>query len=368
MTNDQTVTQALEPCPFCGAGDVNPNGICSYSKGHEAWWADGTEIRESFFVSCVKCGISNRGMFGHRTRELAITAWNTRTAHSGEGRGHPLSRYVQHLPACKLKMRMGGRCDCGLSDLRHSSEGRSNGAGEDARYFAHPHIAEPARRVIERIADAVTTMQREARTADELGEEIAKECLPLFEQLGMSNEGDGWGFDEDLFGNDDRDFLFHLRWDADRRAMERWRAGDELPRCGELRPLLGDVLGFLRIADFGAAPALAKRLTAELEETKPGNRDHVAPDHADLVVWLLGELATHQGEVERLREALVEHFPTGIRGLYEQSAQRIPVQTHVGTNCLCGWCTSATDEHEVRDEWAAHVAAALAQPEAGGER
>ena len=88
MTNDQTVTQALEPCPFCGAGDVNPNGVCSYSKGHEAWWADGTEIRESFFVSCVKCGISNRGMFGHRTRELAIIAWNTRTTHSGEGRSN----------------------------------------------------------------------------------------------------------------------------------------------------------------------------------------------------------------------------------------------------------------------------------------
>lgn len=86
MTNDQTVTQALEPCPFCGSGDVNPNGICRYSKGHEAWWADGTEIRESFFVNCGKCGISNRGMFGHRTRELAITAWNTRTAHSGESR------------------------------------------------------------------------------------------------------------------------------------------------------------------------------------------------------------------------------------------------------------------------------------------
>lgn len=54
-----------------------------------------------------------------------------RTAHSGEGRDHPLSRYVQHLPACKLKMRKGGRCDCGLSELRHPSEGRSDGVGED---------------------------------------------------------------------------------------------------------------------------------------------------------------------------------------------------------------------------------------------
>lgn len=63
-----------------------------------------------------------------RRQALILRAY--RTAHSGEGREHQLSRYVQHLPACKLKMRMGGRCDCGLSDLRRSSEARSNGAGE----------------------------------------------------------------------------------------------------------------------------------------------------------------------------------------------------------------------------------------------
>ena len=84
---------------------------------------------------------------------------------------------------------------------------------------------------------------------------------------------------------------------------------------------------------------------------------------------------THSGEgrsngagEDGLSSALAEHFPTGIRGLYEQSAQGIPVKTHVGTNCLCGWCTSATDEQEVREEWAAHVAAALSAPQGEVER
>ncbi|MGV1682959.1 hypothetical protein [Sphingopyxis sp. NJF-3] len=58
-------------------------------------------------------------------------------------------------------------------------------------------------------------------------------------------------------------------------------------------------------------------------------------------------------------ETLASHFPTGVRGLFERTAQGVPVRTHVGTNCSCGWCTAATDEHEVRQEWAAHVAAAL---------
>lgn len=49
-------------------------------------------------------------------------------------------------------------------------------------------------RLLERIAAAVTTMQRETTTDLELGEAIAKECIPLFEALGLTNEGDGWGF------------------------------------------------------------------------------------------------------------------------------------------------------------------------------
>ncbi|MGV7119536.1 Lar family restriction alleviation protein [Sphingopyxis sp. 550A] len=289
MTNDQTVTQALEPCPFCGAGDANPNGICSYSKGHEAWWADGTEIRESFFVNCVKCGISNRGMFGHQTRELAITAWNTRTAHSGEGRSNddsPVALLHENAAEGEMEVelyRHGAAC---LTDADMAAgwtetplyahppcEGRSNGEGEDAveggeylirknGYWYRPH------------AQGYTLCK------DDAGRFTLDEAIKHSHPNGPTGPRDGITYEP-----------------APRRAA----------------------------------------------------------------------LSAPQGEVERLREALVEHFPTGIRGLYEQSAQRIPVQTHVGTNCLCGWCTSATDEQEVREEWAAHVAAALAQPEAGGE-
>lgn len=50
--------------------------------------------------------------------------------------------------------------------------------------------------VIEKIADHVTTMQREGNADFHAGcEAIAKDCTPLFERLGMANEGDGWGFD-----------------------------------------------------------------------------------------------------------------------------------------------------------------------------
>lgn len=97
--------------------------------------------------------------------------------------------------------------------------------------------------------------------------------------------------------------------------------------------------------------------------------DASTPDSAHETLSLIRTAlnARQSGEGERLRGVLVEHFPTGVRGLYEHSAQRIPVQTYVGTNCLCGWCTSATDEHEVREEWAAHVLAAIrATDDAGG--
>ncbi|WP_454887330.1 hypothetical protein [Sphingomonas oryzagri] len=59
-----------------------------------------------------------------------------------------------------------------------------------------PWIAEPARRIIEKIADAVVTMKRETATAAQHAEQVARECTPLFESLGMTNEGDGWSFDD----------------------------------------------------------------------------------------------------------------------------------------------------------------------------
>ena len=59
MTNDQTVTQALKPCPMCGAEEQ----ITSNDNGP---------------VYCRKCGL----------RALSPEHWNTRTAHSGEGRSN----------------------------------------------------------------------------------------------------------------------------------------------------------------------------------------------------------------------------------------------------------------------------------------
>lgn len=67
---------------------------------------------------------------------------------------------------------------------------------------------------------------------------------------------------------------------------------------------------------------------------------------------------------DALREALVDHFPYGIRELVERSAQGLPVKSYAGTECACGWCASAGDEHEVREQWAEHVSNALAtQPQ-----
>lgn len=66
----------LKPCPSCGGEPAF--GHIHYAKSHEAWWQDGSQIRDAAFVSCVSCGISNQGMFGHQTEADAATAWNTR--------------------------------------------------------------------------------------------------------------------------------------------------------------------------------------------------------------------------------------------------------------------------------------------------
>lgn len=119
MTNDQTVTQAA----FDQAASETERlqrELDITNADHVALWIAANLIPDEPMSQCVS-------WFACRIVEAY-----ERTAHSGEGRGHFLSRYVQHLPACKLKMRMGGRCDCGLAELRHPSEGRSNGAGEDA--------------------------------------------------------------------------------------------------------------------------------------------------------------------------------------------------------------------------------------------
>lgn len=213
MTNDQTVTQALEPCPFCGG---------------EAEWRDDPGV----------CGLPFGLVVDHApscflgipmSEEAMVAAWNTRTAHSGEGRSN-----------------------------------------------------EAKRSVIERAV------------ADDLIAAIYK--------------AEGW-------------------MPGDKAGFETRTA-----RCSALYEITADP----RRNRYVATPLSIPRSNGAGED--------------------------------RLSSALAEHFPTGIRGLYEQSAQRIPVQTHVGTNCLCGWCTSATDEQEVREEWAAHVAAALSAPQGEVER
>lgn len=62
------------------------------------------------------------------------------------------------------------------------------------------YIAEPARRIIERVADAVGTMAREGDASFTAGcEAIMRETFPLFTQLGMTETDEGLGFDEDQF-------------------------------------------------------------------------------------------------------------------------------------------------------------------------
>lgn len=68
----------LKPCPFCG-GEASDCGAIKYSKSHEAWWSDGSQILFSYYVNCMSCSCDNKGMFGHQTKEKALVAWNTRT-------------------------------------------------------------------------------------------------------------------------------------------------------------------------------------------------------------------------------------------------------------------------------------------------
>lgn len=108
---------------------------------------------------------------------------------------------------------------------------------------------------------------------------------------------------------------FGLRWEADMRAIKRWQAGDELPHCGELRPLLNEILQALRDEETpdhagpDAPPTLADRLERQLAETAPGGRNLIWPDHADLVVWLIGLVEREPdtpslGEVGSLQDRL----------------------------------------------------------------
>ena len=135
MTNDQTVTQALEPCPFCG-GEGLPHRVTS-----------------GWRVSCKNCDAQPRPGFPPDTELQAITAWNTRTAHSGEGRDYAeafdILVDVQSALALTAEYSDGATVASFVSsstqyerlnrflherqnaDPRPDGEGRSNGAGKD---------------------------------------------------------------------------------------------------------------------------------------------------------------------------------------------------------------------------------------------
>lgn len=112
MTNDQTVTQALEPCPLCQSPEVEFGG---YGRG-------------VYCIICKDCCIQTKF---YPSRDAAATAWNTRTAHSGEGRDAIIERCARIADGWNR-----GRDDrvtetsiaAAIRDL--SGEGRSNGAGE----------------------------------------------------------------------------------------------------------------------------------------------------------------------------------------------------------------------------------------------
>jgi hypothetical protein len=89
---------------------------------------------------------------------------------------------------------------------------------------------------------------------------------------------------------------FQLRWDADMRAIERWQRGDLFSE--RTRALLERALAELEKAkevhaerisgdDYRECSAVAEELEGRLKIGEPGQRNHVWPDHADLVVWLL---------------------------------------------------------------------------------
>ena len=68
----------LKPCPFCG-GEASDAGTIRFGESHHAWWSDGTRILKSYYVSCIICGSSNRGLFGHQTKQQSNDLWNQRT-------------------------------------------------------------------------------------------------------------------------------------------------------------------------------------------------------------------------------------------------------------------------------------------------
>jgi hypothetical protein len=61
-----------------------------------------------------------------------------------------------------------------------------------------------------------------------------------------------------------------------------------------------------------------------------------------------------------IADVIEEHAHGGIRQLFERAIGNELVRSAIGTECKCGWSFAESDEQEVRAEWAAHVAGALA--------
>lgn len=88
---------------------------------------------------------------------------------------------------------------------------------------------------------------------------------------------------------------FDVRWAADMRAINRWKAGDALD--ARTRAVLIEAADELimaadhhdRIANGNGARyrGFATVIRQHLEDSRPGARPLIWPDHSDLVVWLM---------------------------------------------------------------------------------
>lgn len=147
MTDDQTVTQALEPCPFC-RGEAR-----LFTIGENEPENAGGDV-----ISCTKCGASSHVEFGRK--ENLVDRWNTRTVHSGDlapgleraalwhdarCKGPDVFEQELHEVSAKALRHLAANpdaTDMQALDAAHSGEGRSNGAGEDG-YLKIPTEAMP---------------------------------------------------------------------------------------------------------------------------------------------------------------------------------------------------------------------------------
>lgn len=80
MTETTTTTiPALLPCPMCDEARIS-FGDTKYSASTvlEHGWTQNT----FHFVNCPSCGLNNKGVIGHKSREDAAAAWNRRAAPS----------------------------------------------------------------------------------------------------------------------------------------------------------------------------------------------------------------------------------------------------------------------------------------------